>query len=474
MSKNLKDIIESIDSANRAHSDLERIIRYLKEEVQRLTFTVNEQKRIIQNQRAKLKEIHENDLPADIETLKEMISNQKQDLIKKDKDIEILEQTLEDITIELEKAKNYNEESEELIYTNKVVVQLTEENEQKKAIINDLEEKLEFFQEKMKRLEKIELDDKAQQLIDAKKVIFQLTEENGINRVKIEALKAELQEFKIKLEESEYLKQSISKELEDLNIAHKNLIKENQKIETEGSNQTSFSPSEKSELLDKINNLETEKEHLRNALLTNTSISDNLKFHNDELENELNRIKTLEISKESEYRKLMSQKEEELDLVNIKLEKLQNENKQLNEMLIKLKEQEEEALTKNKIHLMQQKLNLEQINPQLFANMFNLLDRNSQDQITDLLINNLNDPQRAKKTAAIKHLSMIGGPKVFGAFKRLINDNDWIVKLYLIKALMKYNPIEIKDLLNELRIDKDVDVRETAKKAFNELFASES
>ena len=54
MSRELRDLIESIDSANQAHSDLVTVIKYLKEEVQRLNLRVNEQKRIIQNQGSKI------------------------------------------------------------------------------------------------------------------------------------------------------------------------------------------------------------------------------------------------------------------------------------------------------------------------------------------------------------------------------------------------------------------------------------
>ncbi|MFX1496263.1 MAG: HEAT repeat domain-containing protein [Promethearchaeota archaeon] len=475
MSKDLKDLIESIDSANRAHLDLERIIRFLKEEVQRLTFTVNEQKKIIQNQRAKLDDIQENDLPTDIETLKEIISNQRQDLIKKDKDIEILEQTIEDITIELGNTKNYSEESEELVYTNKVIVQLTEENELKKAQIKDLEEELEILKEKFESSKQLELNDKAQQLIDAKKIIFQLTEENGLNRVKIESLKAELQELKNKLEETENLKQDLSEELESLTKAHTDIINENQeypkKLENRlDSYQSEIHNNEKDELIVKIKDLEIENENLRTALDSNTTISDNLKFRNNELVKELNQIKNLELSRESEYRKNMTLKEEELDLINAKLEKTQNANKQLNETLIKLKEQEEKAISKNRLQLTQEKSDFQEISPNIFINMFKLLDNNSQNLIVDTLINGLNNSNRTKKIATIKQLSMIKDNKVFTAFKNLIKDNDWIVKLYLIKALMKYDTLEVKNLLTELKKDKDVDVRETAKKAFGELF----
>lgn len=484
MSKELKDLIESIDSANRAHSDLERMIRYLKEEVLRLTFIINEQKQIIQNQRAKISDIEENDLPADIVTLKEMISNQRQDLIKKDKDIEILEQMLQDITKELENAKKFGEESEEIIYSNKVIVQLTEENEQKDALIKDLEEKLDKFQEKIDYMQHFDLDDTTQKLIDAKKIIIQLTEENGLNRVKIESLKAEIQEIKSKLEEVESLKGELDEDLNNLSRSNENLINENkeyqekinllqQKLEIETyTNQNDLSSNIKIdviELKERISDLEKENENLLNALNANTILSDNLKQRNDELESVLNQKKNLEIGKESEYRKNMIQKEEELELLTIKLEKIENANKQLNEMLIKLKEQEQKVTSNYRMKLGPENSDLGELKPSLFLNMFNLLDINSQEQITNLLIVHLNEPQRGKRTTAIKLLSMIRGPKVFEAFKRLIKDDDWIVKLYLIKALIKFDNLEVKELLNELKKDKDVDVRETAEKVFNEF-----
>ena len=98
MSKDLKNLIDSIDSANKAHSDLETIIRYLKEEVQRLNFTIKEQKRIIQNQNAKISSFEEPAIPEDIQILKDLVITQREEIIKKDKDIEILTQTLQDVT----------------------------------------------------------------------------------------------------------------------------------------------------------------------------------------------------------------------------------------------------------------------------------------------------------------------------------------------------------------------------------------
>jgi hypothetical protein len=50
--------------------------------------------------------------------LKDLITNQRQDIIKKDKDIEILQQTIADISNEFENAQTFQEENEELIYAN--------------------------------------------------------------------------------------------------------------------------------------------------------------------------------------------------------------------------------------------------------------------------------------------------------------------------------------------------------------------
>ena len=61
--------------------------------------------------------------------LKDLVSNQRQDIIKKEKDIEILQQTIAEISKEFENVQKFQEDDEELIYTNKVIVQLTEENE---------------------------------------------------------------------------------------------------------------------------------------------------------------------------------------------------------------------------------------------------------------------------------------------------------------------------------------------------------
>ncbi|MFW9946670.1 MAG: HEAT repeat domain-containing protein [Candidatus Odinarchaeota archaeon] len=484
MSKELKDIIDSIDSTNRAHSDLERMIKYLREEVIRLTFTINEQKQIIQNQRAQISDIESNGLPGDVQILKEMVGNQREEIVKKDKDIEILKQTIEDISNELENSKSYSGENEEIIYSNKVIVQLTEENELKNEKIKELQEKIENMQQKSLFTQQIDFEDKDQQLIDAKKLIFQLTEENGINRVKIESLKAEIQEITSKLEDSITAKNKISEELNDLRKERENIIIESneykekvnylqQKMENTIKSyleeQKVDSDVKIEEISGRFHELESENKNLKNALNENVFITDELRNHNNELENKLNDIRNLEIKREAEYRKKIALKEEELEILNVKFNKLENANNQLNNLLLKLKKQEKGLLTKSEQRIPAENNDSRSISPSLFIKMFDLLEEQAQNQILELLLKNLNDNMRMRRITAIKLLSMIRTPKIFNAFKEMVRDNDWIIKMYLIKALARFNNSEVKEVLQELYKDPDVDVREAAEKALREF-----
>ena len=105
--------------------------------------------------------------------LKDLITNQRQDIIKKDKDIEILQQTIADISNEFENAQTFQEENEELIYANKVIVQLTEENETNRLEIENLNNKIKELQEKHVFKEE-DIGEENQDLINAKKLIFSI------------------------------------------------------------------------------------------------------------------------------------------------------------------------------------------------------------------------------------------------------------------------------------------------------------
>ena len=471
MSKELKDLIDTIDSSNRAHSEISKMINFLKDEVQRLTFTISEQKKVIQNQAAKLSSLEENNLPTDVAILKDIVVNQREELIKKDKDIEILKKTLEDITEELDESKQFNEENEELIYAQKSIVQLTEENE----ILNQKVSKLQQIIASKNDVNSIDRD---QQLIDAKKLLFQLTEENGIKSVKIEALKAENQDLKSKFEELSHLNQELTDNIKfstESNEDLKHQLKEAQeKVEYLGSKFEKISiqrddlvgvtknQNEITLLEDNIANLKEENLNLKNFIETNTNLIENLEYQCEMLSKELQEKEIILTEKEL-------QNDNQVEELNQKLKKIENANNQLNELINQLRKKEEEIKISEK-----QSINIEgkmgqNVPPKLFRVMYDLLENDNKIIIKDRLIQDLHSASREARTYAIKTLSSIQDKEVLNELKSMKSDDDWIVKLYLIKALSLFDKEEVKETLEVLKKDKDADVRESADKLLSQI-----
>jgi len=460
MSKELKDLIDSVDCTNKAHSDMETIISRLTEEVQRLNFTIDEQKIIIQNQKTKLSEFKENNTPEDIFVLKDLVTNQRQDIIKKEKDIEILQQTIAEISKEFENAQTFQEENEELIYTNKVIVQLTEENETNRLEIESLNNKIKELQEEL-LFKEGDIGEENQDLINAKKLIFQLTEENGISRVQIESLKQELEGLKTNLQENDAAKTQYIHELDESNKIIDQLTFDNdqyhekvnylqQKIEETVKFHEQASPEgveigdNLEELKGNLLRLEVENTELKDIINTNISIIESLK------------------QKIEEFLKNISERDEELENLDVKLQKIENANKQLSDLIVELKVREEQVFDNIEPIIIPDQIVFENFPPTLFFKMYKELTNDSKDVIVAQLVEDLSRSNRDLRTYAIKVLSFIKGPKVFDAFKGLVKDDDWIVKLYLIKALQNFENIEKVDMLKELQRDKDIDVREAA------------
>jgi chromosome segregation ATPase len=461
MSKDLKDLIDSVDYTNKAHSDLEIVISRLTEEVQRLNFTIDEQKIIIQNQKTNLSEFKENNIPEDIIVLKDLITNQRQDIIKKDKDIEILQQTIADISNEFENAQTFQEENEELIYANKVIVQLTEENETNRLEIENLNNKIKELHEQHVFKEE-DIGEENQDLINAKKLIFQLTEENGISRVQIESLKQETERLKTNLQENDTAKSQYIHELDEANKIidqltfdtdqyHEKVNYLKQKIEetVKFHEQTSPESVEIDDNLEEVKEgnlfqLEVENTELKDIINTNISIIESLK------------------QKIEEFLTKISERDEELEKLNVKFQKIENANKQLSDLIVELKVREDQVFDSTKTIITPDQIVFENLPPTLFFKMYKQLTNDSKDIIVAQLVDDLSRSNRDLRTYAIKVLSFIKGPKVFDAFKGLVKDEDWIVKLYLIKALQNFENIEKVDMLKELQRDNDIDVREAA------------
>ena len=462
MSKELKDLIDSVDYTNKAHSDLEIIIRRLTEEVQNLNFTIDEQRTIIQNQKTKLSEFKENNVPEDMYVLKDLVTNQRQEIIKKEKDIEILQQTIAEISKEFENSQNFNEENEELIYTNKVIVQLTEENETNRLEIENLNSKIKELQEKLVFEEgDIDIGDENQDLINAKKLIFQLTEENGISRVQIESLKQEIERLKTNLQENDAAKSQYIRELDEANKIIDQLtfdtdqyhekvnylqlkIEETVKFHEQASPESVEIEDNLEEVKGDLFQLEVENIELKDIINTNISIIESLK------------------QKIEEFLTKISERDEELEILNVKFQKIENANKQLSDLIVELKVHEDHVFDNAEPVITPDQIVFENFPPTLFFKMYKELTNDSKDMIIAQLIDDLSKSNRDLRTYAIKVLSFIKGPKVFDAFKGLVKDNDWIVKLYLIKALQNFENIEKVDILKELQTDDDLDVREAA------------
>ncbi|GAH58902.1 unnamed protein product, partial [marine sediment metagenome] len=107
--------------------------------------------------------------------------------------------------------------------------------------------------------------------------------------------------------------------------------------------------------------------------------------------------------------------------------------------------------------------------PTLFFKMYKMLSNDYKTLIVDQLIEDLKSINRDSRTYAIKILSAIKGPKIFDELKELVKDDDWIVKLYLIKALRNFEYSETAELLKVLKDDIDPDVREAAIEALSKL-----
>ena len=502
MSRDLRDLIESIDSANQAHSDLVTVIKYLKEEVQRLNLRVNEQKRIIQNQGSKISKFDDSDIPEDVLILKEMITNQREDINKKDNHIKFLEQNIEELTKSLELTNNSESSNEELNQANILISQLKEENEKRKNEVDTLNEKFEKLNDKGIFIGSGMREDEYQELIDAKKIIFQLTEENGLTRVKLESLKAERNELEEKFQKAINANENYQNEVDlanntiehlttDLNEAQEKVtflkkkidslqIQENEELTNLRNNSTTIN-----ELLDIVSDLETEKVNFLQEVNAKDKIILDLKESKESFEERIAEQEKLIVEQQTEFKRLLDEKDSQLSSNKEDLIRIENANQQLNELIIELKNQEDKLIN-------QRKETPPQIPPpvstpvvtnisspvappfnllpqNLFLKMLQFLDIDNKNKIVDQLIEDLKHPEREIKTSAIKLLSLIDSEKTFRALKNLIPDPDWIVKLYLIKAFFKFDNPEVMSLLSKFKSDEDPDVRETAERTIEKL-----
>jgi len=484
MDKDLKDLIDTVEIETKTRAQLESQIKSMKEEINRLKFTIKEQHLLIEEQGDQIS-FAQSDIPSEINILKEMIASQRKDLIKRDENIEKLYDKIEELTSQREQdeLKSVESKNDELIEAQELILKLSEESEEYRNQIEDLKNQLESL-----KSEKIELEEtnktqteENEEMVNIKRLNFQLMEQNGLLRVEIESLKAKLQE-RGKAVNSEELKLANKKiadltaEIEVLNTKMKEKAEAVSTEEIDSANKkiealTSELEKLNAQMQEKIESTKSEELELANKKIKALSLQIEdydvqLKFLQKELENHpepaiLSTEDALEYAKiQEQYENTKSEllkSQEETDLLKKKLSELETEKMGLIDI---------EKTTNSIAYDFPEHFQIT-----LFKRMYSLLDDNKKQVIVNALIKDLNSQNNQIRRTSIKLLSEIRDKRVYDTFLQLIHDEDWLIRYNLIKALSKFNfeSEEFRKLLKELLKDSDVDVRELAAKMLNEI-----
>ncbi|MFW9988069.1 MAG: HEAT repeat domain-containing protein [Candidatus Odinarchaeota archaeon] len=424
MNKNFIDKINTIEKESKAIAELEKKIQSLEEEINRQRFTIKEQKLLIENLRNQMKneDIEKAELPSEIDILKEIITSQRQELDKKNKKIEKLNDKLFELNAGLDSEENLKTkyiESDEFLETQKLILQLTNENENQKNQIEYLKTQIDELQsEKIlieKRIEKntaAKIDD---EINNFKRLNFHLMEENGLLRGEIESLKRKL----------------------------------NVQTEIATSEEFALANNKISILTSEIEDLEAQVKYLQ--------------------ENQKEKDEPIIISTEDalEFAKLR----DNFDITEAELLKQKNENQNLKDIINELKTNMIIYKQKTEIEIPKIKNLSKHMEKSLFFRMYILLDEYNKHKVINYLIEDLKTGNYQVKRNSIKILSVLKNKKVYDTFLKMINDKDWIIRYFIIKALSTFEDKnnELKYIFKGFLNDADVDVRELAIKILKEF-----
>ncbi|MHA1987767.1 MAG: HEAT repeat domain-containing protein [Promethearchaeota archaeon] len=270
MSKDFKDLINSVEKDTKTHAELEATINSLTEEINRLKAIISEQNSLIHNQTGSSTL---STVPGEIDILKDLINSQRQELTKKDESIEKLHDQIDGLTIKLEKSKDgtlTEQDNEDLIAAQELILAFTEENEELKNLVEELKSQTipeisEFDAANQELLEENEA------MVNIKRLNFQLMEENGLLRVEVESLKLKLKE-QIEELNSEELQvanmkiEALTLELDDYEAQIRYL---QQKLEADVVTPVSltYTTDEFNKLKEELTRYQSENEMLSNNLL---------------------------------------------------------------------------------------------------------------------------------------------------------------------------------------------------------------
>ena len=304
MSKDLKNLIDTVEEKESSHSELEQEVKILKEDIKRLNFTISEQKLLISEQTNKLQKSEIYELPGDIRILKDMLVSQRLEIKKRDKDVDILEQEIEKLTTQVKSSKNKRGDpalNEELIKNKKLIVQLTEENEKYRA---DKDESENLFKK--------------------------LMEENEEYLLQIDTLKDENQNLDVEISKDSSIKLELeglennSNIVESLKLEVENL--KNEAIQLKQKLKSSDSTHDKSEMeFEEVNELSNDfRQLIKLKRDFNTA-----KITIDNLVEEINK----HLKEITEQDKEIRDKNTKISVLNEKIEGLNRRNKKIQEQI---------------------------------------------------------------------------------------------------------------------------------------------
>jgi len=442
MRKDLKNLIDSIEEKETSTLEYEEEIKLLKGEIIKLNFTLREQQKLIREQENKIRKSEDIDIPGDIQILKDMLISQRQDIKKKEKDIEILEQRIEELKKELNKSKISGDKdinNEELINAKKLIVQLTDENEMYKQ--NEENNKI---------------------------IISKLTEENKIYCLENENLKNEIQNLESKsFKKLEFDTTESFSEKQVLPASQFNeIIGENNKLKKDLDTANITIDNLIEEVKSYLKDISYQDKEIREKNIKISALTEKFesaKRRNIELQKNIEDFSTLPNLPNEKFENYELKLQESEKIVR----NLKDENERLNNLILKLKN--------NKISL-DYNFIANQCAPKyyqsmLFMRLFNSLDKYKKELIIDSLIQDLVNSRNLEiKRYIIDILSEIKEERrVRDTLIEMINSEDWLIKLHLVKALSKFEAKEIKEPLKQLLNDPDFDVREAVKKLLKKI-----
>jgi len=447
MSEELKNLIDSIEKRNQTDAQLEKKIKFLREEIKRLKFTIKEQRLIIQDQEERLKS--KDNVPEDIQILKDLVLAQRKELKNKDKTIEELNGKNIELKEKFGHIKDFNEDKDSELSEAKT--QIEELSIQNKNYI----EKLNSLQNELKeKRQDLEQNDFTKDLEDAEEKINQLTKRN---KDLLEHHKL-LQQRVNNLQEELVNKKKKTGRLGNLESQVLNLEEENSRLINQIMNfkkEISYKNNRNEKQSEKIEQLKQNIKTLKNCYL--------------KLENKF-KSNVVSVENGSGKRKRKTEKKVEFSSLNEKIEILEQENEKLNKNLYQLKQQEMDKRDPSIKFVFDDNLTKKKQTIAILEEMFHIMGDHNRDIIIELLMDNLDKSNLSDKRSIIKILGRIKSKNVFETLLNLTDDENWLIRYDCLTALERYIGYDgLREKLKTLLQDEDVDVREKAEKVLSKI-----